>query len=79
MEDDHLNFLHVQVQEFFVGSQRHMETVGKQTIRSQGSSKKDAKARFCQDESAFEAFAMYAKAWKVDGIQEERDKDDGPV
>ena len=49
-----------------------METVGKQTIRSQGSSKKDAKARF-------EAFAMYAKAWKVDGIQEERDKDDGPV
>jgi hypothetical protein len=56
-----------------------METVGRQTIRSQGSSKKDAKARLYQDESVFKAFAMNAKAWKVDGIQPERDKNDGPV
>ena len=51
-----------QVQEFFVGSQRQMETVGRQTIRLQGSSKNDAMARFCQDQSAFEAFAINAKA-----------------
>ena len=55
IEDDQLMvklhifaFSFVQVQEIFVGSQRQMETVGRQTIRLQGSSKKDAKARFCQ-------------------------------
>ena len=77
MEDDHLNFLlllfHLYRCKRFLSEAKDIwKLLGSKPSVPKDPAKKDAKARF-------EAFAMYAKAWKVDGIQEERDKDDGPV
>ena len=50
---------------------------GKPSVRKDPAEK--IQVRFGQDESAFKAYAMNARAWKVDGIQAERDKMMPPV
>ena len=70
-------FLFEQVHRFLAEAEDLWKLLGGKPSVCKNPAKK-TQVRFGQDESAFKAYAMNASAWKVDGIQAERDKNDGP-